>query len=824
MPGRLRRVTVYETGTKFYIVGSDYSRKKFNLLKIDRLESKVLLTGEPENDYTEAEIMELLATVSEGSSTVDGLLPNSAEEQRYVKIFQSVDLSTDFYFSYTYDLSRSLQENYLSSDWKKGGFKKSSADTRFVWNGFLLEPLRQNAISERWMVEVIHGFVAQQLVELPLTQLSLILVGRRSARYAGTRFLKRGANLKGDVANDVETEQIIWDRGAPQSWKDGRFTAFVQRRGSVPLRWSQDPSTRGVVGKPLIMIDIHEPHAQTAGAHFRELLKKYGAPIVVYNLVKRREKRRHESLLHEQFLRTVNYLNQFLPDEEQIAYVAFDVARCNKSPDMNVLSMLNDTAMRAVLAHGWFQTFKIPHRQELNPRDVFRNFQPKYVDPGVMLQRGISRTNCVDCLDRTNVAQFAIGKAALACQLFGMGLLDEPFVDLSSELCRAFEELYDSHGDTLAWQYAGSQLVHSIKTYKKTAALQERSRDVLQTLSRYYSNTFGDYDKQAAINLFLGIFRPQISCRSTLWELTSDYYLHFPTNRRVLTDYCAWMYDTEELEKILEEYEIIDDGAPPKAKGGDEAPTDPIAVYSIVCTNSETEFDVFHRAFELEPLENKKNQKAYFETKKITIGGVNDPVASTGMFWTKGKSEGSPVPQKKPKSKKDKKGALTDEEEDENDDESQRATKEETVVMEPAFNRLCPPQPEATGCARSADDKSDSTVLFTGLRTRKSVYGIDRLDPAQNDADHYTHYVERAGIVVDPEDWVKNKPTLLTQIRLPGECGNVRRMTSIFTTDNAIHTEVPEVSAASRQFYELSAHPAARLPSPKDWSIFTAYG
>ena len=35
-------------------------------------------------------------------------------------------------------------------------------------------------------------------------------------------------------------------------------------------------------------------------------------------------------------------------------------------------------------------------------------------------QRGVVRTNCVDCLDRTNTAQFAIGKCALAFQVNSM--------------------------------------------------------------------------------------------------------------------------------------------------------------------------------------------------------------------------------------------------------------------------------------------------------------------------------------------------------------------------------------------------------------------
>lgn len=39
------------------------------------------------------------------------------------------------------------------------------------------------------------------------------------------------------------------------------------------------------------------------------------------------------------------------------------------------------------------------------------------VKNGIIHQNGIIRVNCVDCLDRTNTAQFAIGKCALAYQV-----------------------------------------------------------------------------------------------------------------------------------------------------------------------------------------------------------------------------------------------------------------------------------------------------------------------------------------------------------------------------------------------------------------------
>ena len=51
---------------------------------------------------------------------------------------------------------------------------------------------------------------------------------------------------------------------------------------------------------------------------------------------------------------------------------------------------------------------------------------------------------------------------------------------------RVIKQLFEHSGDILAQQYAGSQLVHRIDTYKKlTPAWSTQSRDIVQTLSRY---------------------------------------------------------------------------------------------------------------------------------------------------------------------------------------------------------------------------------------------------------------------------------------------------------------------------------------------------
>lgn len=110
-------------------------------------------------------------------------------------------------------------------------------------------------------------------------------------------------------------------------------------------------------------------------------------------------------------------------------------------------------------------------------------------------------------------------------QLCALGMLDSPKLEFDSDIVRMLEGLYEDHGDTLALQYGGSQLVHRIKTYRKTAPWTSQGNDIMQTLSRYYSNTFSDNEKQNTINLFLGLFIPEDN-KPSIWDYQNDYYLH----------------------------------------------------------------------------------------------------------------------------------------------------------------------------------------------------------------------------------------------------------------------------------------------------------
>lgn len=68
--------------------------------------------------------------------------------------------------------------------------------------------------------------------------------------------------LQGDVANEVETEQMVIDVGTSFHEKL-RVSSFVQMRGSVPCQWSQEISK--MVAKPAITFDLSDPYCEIAG-------------------------------------------------------------------------------------------------------------------------------------------------------------------------------------------------------------------------------------------------------------------------------------------------------------------------------------------------------------------------------------------------------------------------------------------------------------------------------------------------------------------------------------------------------------------------------
>jgi hypothetical protein len=72
---------------------------------------------------------------------------------------------------------------------------RSKSNKKFVWNNYLTKDVLCE-LHPDWVLTVVHGFVGQSNLSIFGRSVYVTIIARRSNKYAGTRFLKRGANFK----------------------------------------------------------------------------------------------------------------------------------------------------------------------------------------------------------------------------------------------------------------------------------------------------------------------------------------------------------------------------------------------------------------------------------------------------------------------------------------------------------------------------------------------------------------------------------------------------------------------------------------------------
>lgn len=93
--------------------------------------------------------------------------------------------------------------------------------------------------------------------------------------------------------------------------------------------------------------------------------------------------------------------------------------------------------------------------EALAPEAGAMGFHWKDARGPICKQKSVFRVNCMDCLDRTNVVQTAIGKTILESQLVKLGLAP-PYSPIPEQLKSPFMILWANNGDIISRQYAGT--------------------------------------------------------------------------------------------------------------------------------------------------------------------------------------------------------------------------------------------------------------------------------------------------------------------------------------------------------------------------------
>lgn len=418
-------------------------------------------------------------------------------ERRLLGLVKESLYSGPLYFSYETDLTSNLQRQVQQSAAAQGATVPlwKRADDRFFWNRHLQERFIQHTQQHpdedlsAFIMPVMFGFLGVKLVSIKNRSFIYALIARRSRFRAGTRYFSRGIDEAGNVSNYNETEQLILldppSLHTPKDMEDieGRIRmSFVQTRGSVPVYWAEINNLRY---KPDLLIPDDARVVASIAKHFDGQIETYGKNYLV-NLVNQKG---YEKPVKESFERAIQQL-----DHPLLQYNYFDFHHECKGMRFDRVSVLIEELQKQGLASNDYFV--------LDTSGV----------PRVQLQKSVVRTNCMDCLDRTNVVQANLARWVLHDQLREVGLLSATeTIDDYPKFAHVFRNTWADHADVISKAYSGTGALKTdfTRTGKRTA--EGVLQDGVNSLTRYLKNNFFDGKRQDAYDLITGAWDPKLS-------------------------------------------------------------------------------------------------------------------------------------------------------------------------------------------------------------------------------------------------------------------------------------------------------------------------
>ncbi|KRH92965.1 Inositol-1,4,5-triphosphate 5-phosphatase (synaptojanin), INP51/INP52/INP53 family, partial [Pseudoloma neurophilia] len=313
-----------------------------------------------------------------------------------------------------------------------------------------------------------------------------------SKERIGPRYLSRGVDHNGNVSNFIKTVYTVFsDENLSHSEMNihtdrSELLKVIIYRGSIPLFWTQSNNLRE-------MQVLKKDHFNSFFKHFYDNFRDYSlknesADPSISNQIDEQQKTQTS-----RFLNDIDHFNQIL-----------------------VINLLGDKKEEKQLSNLFLK-----HLLNLNIKYLNFNLNKYHMDYKKMkslfdgkLNRALNdlnnqnsdkkvifRVNCLDCLDRTNLASFFICdhyhtlyNQTLKNSGNGNNLLDRTFL----------KELFKENGNILSIFNSGSNALKNELTYKEKRSIKGMLDDFYIFTKRILHDKFTDKEKLAQIEILLG--------------------------------------------------------------------------------------------------------------------------------------------------------------------------------------------------------------------------------------------------------------------------------------------------------------------------------
>ena len=444
----------------------------------------------------------------------DAIVP---EDYKYIKMINDFLRRNCLFFSDRVDLTMSFK--YLNNLLEPNNEKKwtnifSFTNMNYCWNSYLAKVFIRNESNplDQFIFPIINGFFGICSGEEYSGDLALALIARKDIRRSGMRFLIRGADKNGNVANFIEIEELLISKHSDYT----TINSYIQIRGSIPMIWTQEPN---MTRNPKIEINNNpEENYNSFSSHIKELLNKYDS-IHCINLI---DKKKDQFKIGKEYEKLCNeFKTKQTKEGRNLEYTWFDFHNeCKKMRYDNIKKLFLQESVSKHLEESNYTNIQIDQKKyqdmlidketkilEYFIKENFLKFNEK--------QSVVFRTNCVDSLDRTNVVQSVFGRYFLHLMLKKSGFADilpskeDITIPFRGNFESKFKNLWADNGDYLSFSYSGTGAMKGdfVRTGKRT--LMGNLRDLILTLTRLFINNLMDGYNQDCHDYFLGNLNPK---------------------------------------------------------------------------------------------------------------------------------------------------------------------------------------------------------------------------------------------------------------------------------------------------------------------------
>ncbi|KAI9298428.1 hypothetical protein K502DRAFT_311669 [Neoconidiobolus thromboides FSU 785] len=442
------------------------------IMLITSVEEKGTILGESIYQITESELFPM------ARNHCYLTLEQATDEEKYFKLLKQTIRRENFYFSKKLDLSNNFQ-TLLKENVQGVQFK--NFNPMFCWNYLHLAPFMEVTKEDPlqdftpFLIPVVSGFVSLNQVSIENQNLSYNLISRRSWQRVGTRYFSRGIDNEGNVSNFVESEQII---EVKDSNNHLQVLSYLQTRGSIPLFWAQVTNTKYT---PKLVIDKKSETPQVMKQHFNKMISDYNnGEVVVINLINQKG---YELPIFEELSLQLKNLNH-----PKVIHMPFDFHKECAKMRWDRISLLIEQLLPNLEKQGFFQY--------------------DFTDKNVIKQQiGIMRTNCMDCLDRTNVVQSILAKTVLTQQLQTLGIFQQ-IENYNEQFNYIYRNLWADHANAISIVYSGTGALKTDFTRTGNRTKIGALQDLRNSIVRYIKNNYLDGQRQDGLDLFLHKYIP----------------------------------------------------------------------------------------------------------------------------------------------------------------------------------------------------------------------------------------------------------------------------------------------------------------------------